>query len=136
MLVQALVIREKYMNNSKQSFPSITTKFLRSIDKRPVTSNDEVQHDDRKAIAGKPLIILEENGDGVFLTNFTRIRTNDASISLYRILLKIFIKKERKKETNDIIYWALQIIRYTHPHPAEILGNVNSHLQRITQFYP
>lgn len=52
MLVQALVIREKYMNNSKQSFPSITTKFLRSIDKRPVTSNDEVQHDDRKAIAG------------------------------------------------------------------------------------
>lgn len=60
MLVQALVIREKYMNNSKQSFPSITTKFLRSIDKRPVTSNDEVQHDDRKAIAGKPLIILEE----------------------------------------------------------------------------
>lgn len=52
MLVQALAIREKYMNNSKQSFPSITSRFLRSVDKRPVNSDDEVQHDDRKAIAG------------------------------------------------------------------------------------
>lgn len=52
MLVQALAIREKYMNNSKQSFPSITSRFLRSIDRRPVSSDDEVQHDDRKAIAG------------------------------------------------------------------------------------
>lgn len=66
MLVQALVIREKYMNNSKQSFPSITTKFLRSIDKRPVTSNDEVQHDDRKAIAGKPLKSLRKRGRRIF----------------------------------------------------------------------
>ncbi|CAD1472912.1 unnamed protein product, partial [Heterotrigona itama] len=51
LLVQALAIREKYMNNSKQSFPSITSRFLRSIDKRPISSDDEVQHDDRKAIA-------------------------------------------------------------------------------------
>ncbi|KAL2748471.1 AMP deaminase 2 isoform X4 [Vespula maculifrons] len=63
MLVQALVIREKYMNNSKQSFPSITTKFLRSIDKRPVTSNDEVQHDDRKAIADHPVHAPASRGD-------------------------------------------------------------------------
>ncbi|XP_015175667.1 PREDICTED: AMP deaminase 2-like isoform X1 [Polistes dominula] len=63
MLVQALVIRERYMNNSKQSFPSITTKFLRSIDKRPVTSNDEVQHDDRKAIADHPVHAPASRGD-------------------------------------------------------------------------
>ena len=52
MLVRALAIREKYMNNSRQSFPSITSRFLRSIDKRPVNIDDEVQHDDRKAIEG------------------------------------------------------------------------------------
>lgn len=52
MLVQALAIREKYMNNSKQSFPTITSRFLRSIDKRPLTTDDEVHHDDRKAIEG------------------------------------------------------------------------------------
>ena len=52
MLVQALAIREKYMNNSKQSFPTITSRFLRSIDKRPLTTDDEVHHDDRKAIKG------------------------------------------------------------------------------------
>ncbi|XP_032691364.1 uncharacterized protein LOC116854020 isoform X7 [Odontomachus brunneus] len=53
MLVQALAIREKYMNNSKQSFPSITSRFLRSVDKRPLTTDDEVHHEDRKAIEGK-----------------------------------------------------------------------------------
>ena len=52
MLVQALAIREKYMNNSKQSFPSITSRFLRTADKRPHNSDDDVQHDDRMAIAG------------------------------------------------------------------------------------
>lgn len=59
MLVQALAIREKYMNNSKQSFPSITSRFLRSVDKRPVNSDDEVQHDDRKAIAGIYFKLIE-----------------------------------------------------------------------------
>lgn len=52
MLVQALAIREKYMNNSKQTFPSITSRFLRTADKRPLNIDDEVQHDDRMAIAG------------------------------------------------------------------------------------
>jgi AMP deaminase len=52
MLVQALAIREKYMNNSKQGFPSITSRFLRSIDKRPLTVEDEIHHEDRKAIEG------------------------------------------------------------------------------------
>lgn len=52
MLVQALAIREKYMMDSKQSFPSITSRFLRSVDKKPLTTNDEVHHDDRKAIKG------------------------------------------------------------------------------------
>ncbi|XP_018340811.1 PREDICTED: uncharacterized protein LOC108747674 isoform X8 [Trachymyrmex septentrionalis] len=63
MLVQALAIREKYMNNSKQSFPTITSRFLRSIDKRPLTTDDEVHHDDRKAIKGKELLdIAKEIG--------------------------------------------------------------------------
>ena len=53
MLVQALAIREKYMNNSKQTFPTITSRFLRSVDKRPYSTDDEVQHDDRKCIKGK-----------------------------------------------------------------------------------
>ncbi|XP_011708010.1 PREDICTED: AMP deaminase 2 isoform X1 [Wasmannia auropunctata] len=56
MLVQALAIREKYMNNSKQSFPTIPSRFLRSIDKRPLTTDDEVHHDDRKAIKGNELL--------------------------------------------------------------------------------
>ncbi|XP_044013715.1 AMP deaminase 2 isoform X5 [Aphidius gifuensis] len=55
MLVKALDIREKYMYNSKQTFPSITSKFLRSIDKRPLNADDEVQHDDRMAIADHPV---------------------------------------------------------------------------------
>ncbi|XP_033205598.1 AMP deaminase 2 isoform X2 [Bombus vosnesenskii] len=63
MLVQALAIREKYMNNSKQSFPSITSRFLRSVDKRPVNSDDEVQHDDRKAIADHPVHAPASRGD-------------------------------------------------------------------------
>lgn len=52
MLVQALAIREKYMFNSKQSFPTITSRFLRSVDKKPVNAENEYQHDDRMAIAG------------------------------------------------------------------------------------
>lgn len=52
MLVQALVIREKYMQNSRQSFPSITSRFLRGADKVSHSEVDEVIHDDRKPIAG------------------------------------------------------------------------------------
>lgn len=52
LLVQALAIREKYMNNSKQTFPTITSRFLRSVDKRPHSSDDDFQHDDRMAIEG------------------------------------------------------------------------------------
>jgi AMP deaminase len=52
MLVQALAIRERYMNNSKQFFPTIASRFLRSVDKRPVNLDDEMQHDERKAIEG------------------------------------------------------------------------------------
>lgn len=59
MLVQALAIREKYMNNSRQSFPSITSRFLRSIDKRPLTTDDEIHHEDRKAIEGNNSLIAE-----------------------------------------------------------------------------
>lgn len=63
MLVQALAIREKYMNNSKQSFPTITSRFLRSIDKRPLTTDDEVHHDDRKAIEDHPVHAPASRGD-------------------------------------------------------------------------
>lgn len=52
MLVQALAIRDKYMTNSKQTFPTITARFLRSVDKKPVNIEDEVQHEDRRCIAG------------------------------------------------------------------------------------
>ena len=52
MLIKALDIRERYMINSKQTFPSIPSRFLRSVDKRP-SSEHEVIHDDRKAIEGR-----------------------------------------------------------------------------------
>ncbi|XP_058807964.1 AMP deaminase 2 isoform X1 [Phymastichus coffea] len=55
MLVQALAIREKYMFNSKQSFPTITSRFLRSVDKKPVNAENEYQHDDRMAIEDHPV---------------------------------------------------------------------------------
>ncbi|XP_014212459.1 AMP deaminase 2 isoform X2 [Copidosoma floridanum] len=62
LLIRALDIRERYMNNSKQSFPSITTRFLRSVDKKPVSA-DEVQHDDRKAIEEHPVHVPASRGD-------------------------------------------------------------------------
>ncbi|CAG5106165.1 Similar to AMPD2: AMP deaminase 2 (Homo sapiens) [Cotesia congregata] len=51
MLVQALYIREKYMINSNQTFPSITSRFLRNVDKKPLNSAELFQHEDRMAIA-------------------------------------------------------------------------------------
>jgi len=59
LLVQALRIRERYMAISNQSFPTISARFLRSMDgstSNPPThydySLDVIQHDERKSIAG------------------------------------------------------------------------------------
>ncbi|XP_059471605.1 AMP deaminase 2 isoform X2 [Neocloeon triangulifer] len=62
LLVQALRIRERYIAISNQSFPTITSRFLRSMDgstSNPPThhdySQDIITHDDRKTIAEQPV---------------------------------------------------------------------------------
>ena len=56
LLIQALNIRENYMHLSAQNFPTITSRFLSSVD-GATAKLDDFQHDDRKTIAGK-LIVL------------------------------------------------------------------------------
>ncbi|CAD6229898.1 GSCOCG00006629001-RA-CDS [Cotesia congregata] len=63
MLVQALYIREKYMINSNQTFPSITSRFLRNVDKKPLNSAELFQHEDRMAIADHPVHAPASRGD-------------------------------------------------------------------------
>ena len=55
LLVQALKIREKYMQTSNQTFPETTTRFLSSINQSDDTFTQFVstkKHDDRKTIEG------------------------------------------------------------------------------------
>ncbi|GLH07891.1 AMP deaminase [Gryllus bimaculatus] len=60
LLVRALHIRERYMAVSHQSFPSITSRFLRSVDAGCPHIMDDVQHEDRRTIADAP---YRRNGD-------------------------------------------------------------------------
>ncbi|XP_065353063.1 AMP deaminase 2 isoform X2 [Cloeon dipterum] len=62
LLVRALRIRERYMATSNQSFPTIASRFLRSMDgstTNPPThydfSLDVIEHEDRKTIAEQPV---------------------------------------------------------------------------------
>nr|CAD7400273.1 unnamed protein product [Timema poppensis] len=50
LLVRALHIRERYMAVSHQTFPSITSRFLRSVDSGCVHLLDVITHEDRKTI--------------------------------------------------------------------------------------
>jgi len=53
LLIQALHIRENYMQMSYQTFPSITARFLRQVAGAAGTqASDDVQHEDRKTIQG------------------------------------------------------------------------------------
>jgi AMP deaminase len=53
LLVQALHVRERYMAISHQTFPSITSRFLRSVDSGCPHLLEDIQHEDRKTIEGK-----------------------------------------------------------------------------------
>nr|CAD7395498.1 unnamed protein product [Timema cristinae] len=53
LLVRALHIRERYMAVSHQTFPSITSRFLRSVDSGCVHLLDVITHEDRKTIEAK-----------------------------------------------------------------------------------
>ncbi|PSN34054.1 AMP deaminase 2 [Blattella germanica] len=50
LLVQALHVRERYMAISHQTFPSITSTFLRSVDSGSPHLLEDIQHEDRKTI--------------------------------------------------------------------------------------
>ncbi|XP_054257177.1 AMP deaminase 2 isoform X2 [Macrosteles quadrilineatus] len=51
LLVQALHIRERYMEMSHQSFPPLTARFLRSFDNKAPHYYKNIQHEDKKTIA-------------------------------------------------------------------------------------
>lgn len=53
LLVQALHIRERYMAISHQTFPSTTSRFLRSVDSGCPHLLEDIKHEDRKTIEGK-----------------------------------------------------------------------------------
>ncbi|XP_071959128.1 AMP deaminase 2-like isoform X2 [Antedon mediterranea] len=46
LLVQALLIREKYMKLNLQSFPKVTKRCLRTVDNEPMDEEDATSHDD------------------------------------------------------------------------------------------
>lgn len=53
LLVQALHVRERYMAVSHQTFPSTTSRFLRSVDSGCPHLLEDIKHEDRKTIEGK-----------------------------------------------------------------------------------
>lgn len=53
LIIQALQLREKYMDLSQQSFAETTAHFLKSVLEKNLMNN--IQHEDRKTIAGKLL---------------------------------------------------------------------------------
>jgi len=55
LLVQALHIRECYMEMSHQSFPPLTARFLRSFDNKAPHHYKNIQHEDKKTIADHPV---------------------------------------------------------------------------------
>ncbi|XP_033118747.1 AMP deaminase 2-like isoform X3 [Anneissia japonica] len=55
LLVQALLIREKYMKLNLQSFPKTTKRFLRTVDDEPLDEEDTTSHDDEVVYVCFPL---------------------------------------------------------------------------------
>ena len=54
MLLKGLVIREKYMAMSMQSFPKTTMRFLHTLEEKGQLKGviDDFEHEDRKTIEG------------------------------------------------------------------------------------
>lgn len=55
LITQALRIRERYMAMSQQSFPHLTSRFLRTVDGSGVEHMETIQHEDRKTLADHPI---------------------------------------------------------------------------------
>lgn len=51
LVIQALELRERYMDMSQQTFPTTTTRFLKSVHEK--NRFDHIEHEDRKTIAGQ-----------------------------------------------------------------------------------
>ena len=51
LIIQALELRARYMSLSGQSFPTTTSRFLKTVHERNRFSN--IEHEDRKTIAGR-----------------------------------------------------------------------------------
>jgi hypothetical protein len=52
LLVHALHVRERYMAISQQTFPTTTSRFLRSVDSGCPHQLEGIKHEDRKTIKG------------------------------------------------------------------------------------
>ncbi|XP_077297777.1 AMP deaminase isoform X3 [Arctopsyche grandis] len=66
LLVQALDIRRRYMADSYQTFPSMTARFLRTLDASDahyVNGSVELHHDDRMTIEDHPVHAPASEGD-------------------------------------------------------------------------
>lgn len=54
LLVEALHIRDRYMDISNQTFPAVTARFLREMDNvSSLPHSTTIVHEDKKTIAGK-----------------------------------------------------------------------------------
>ncbi|KAJ9573863.1 hypothetical protein L9F63_008723, partial [Diploptera punctata] len=63
LLVQALHVRERYMAMSHQTFPSIASTFLRSVDSGSPHLLEDIQHEDRKTIEDHPVHAPSQKGN-------------------------------------------------------------------------
>ncbi|XP_026468653.1 AMP deaminase 2-like isoform X3 [Ctenocephalides felis] len=63
LLIRALHIRECYMANSRQSFPSMTSRFLRSVSTGTPKHKADIKHGDRKTIEDHPVHPPASRGD-------------------------------------------------------------------------
>lgn len=61
LLIQALELRERYMDMSNQTFPTTTTRFLKSVHEK--ARFNLIEHEDRKTIADHPIDPPRETAD-------------------------------------------------------------------------
>lgn len=66
MLIDALHVREEYMKMSNQSFPLLTSRFLRSGAEGP--DIDHHVHDDKKTVEGNKAELLMGNNYLISIT--------------------------------------------------------------------
>lgn len=60
-LMDALHIRECYMAISHQSFPSMTSRFLRSVNAGVPQPLIKVIHEDKRTVEGNPFLSLKSD---------------------------------------------------------------------------